>query len=85
MIFELYVIMFWIQKRLRPFFGTEKAVVVQIGIDVAQIDDVSEVNMDYSLTIYLQQMWRGMWSIFGRFEIFICPKMSMKMDIINLT
>ena len=76
---------FWIQKRLRPFFGTEKAVVVQIGIDVAQIDDVSEVNMDYSLTIYLQQMWRGTWSIFGRFGIFICPKLSAKMHIINFT
>ena len=57
------------KNRLRPFFGTDKAVAVQIGIDVAQIDDVSEVNMDYSLTIYLQQMWRGKWSIRGRFMV----------------
>jgi len=44
--------------RLRPYFGTNKAVVVGIGIDVAQIDDVSEVNMDFQLTLYFQQTWQ---------------------------
>ena len=50
--------------RLRPFFGTGKPVSVAVGIDVAEIDDVSEVNMDYSLTIYFRQMWQGMKSAF---------------------
>ncbi|CBY32958.1 unnamed protein product [Oikopleura dioica] len=43
--------------RLRPFFGQNESVDVGIGIDVAQIDDVSEVNMDFQLTLYFQQSW----------------------------
>lgn len=35
--------------RLRPYFGTSKPVDVKIGIDVADINAISEVDMDYQL------------------------------------
>ncbi|XP_068581401.1 gamma-aminobutyric acid receptor subunit beta-3 isoform X2 [Cebidichthys violaceus] len=43
--------------RLRPDFGG-KPVAVGMSLDVASIDSVSEVNMDYTLTMYFQQYWR---------------------------
>ncbi|KAM7012071.1 gamma-aminobutyric acid receptor subunit beta-3 isoform 2-T2 [Tautogolabrus adspersus] len=43
--------------RLRPDFGG-RPVAVGMSIDVASIDMVSEVNMDYTLTMYFQQYWR---------------------------
>uniref|UniRef100_A0A3B5AEB2 Gamma-aminobutyric acid receptor subunit beta-3-like n=1 Tax=Stegastes partitus TaxID=144197 RepID=A0A3B5AEB2_9TELE len=44
--------------RLRPDFGGMPPVAVGMSIDVASIDMVSEVNMDYTLTMYFQQYWR---------------------------
>ncbi|XP_078514361.1 gamma-aminobutyric acid receptor subunit beta-3 isoform X1 [Lissotriton helveticus] len=43
--------------RLRPDFGGPP-VAVGMNIDIASIDMVSEVNMDYTLTMYFQQFWR---------------------------
>ncbi|XP_018107516.1 gamma-aminobutyric acid receptor subunit beta-2 isoform X2 [Xenopus laevis] len=43
--------------RLRPDFGGDP-VAVGMNIDIASIDMVSEVNMDYTLTMYFQQAWR---------------------------
>ncbi|KAJ7319677.1 hypothetical protein JRQ81_019188, partial [Phrynocephalus forsythii] len=43
--------------RLRPDFGGPP-VNVGMNIDIASIDMVSEVNMDYTLTMYFQQYWR---------------------------
>ncbi|KAM3939606.1 gamma-aminobutyric acid receptor subunit beta-1 isoform 1-T3 [Leptodactylus fuscus] len=43
--------------RLRPDFGGPP-VDVGMRITVASIDMVSEVNMDYTLTMYFQQSWR---------------------------
>ncbi|XP_029002120.1 gamma-aminobutyric acid receptor subunit beta-3 isoform X5 [Betta splendens] len=43
--------------RLRPDFGGPP-VAVGMSLDVASIDMVSEVNMDYTLTMYFQQYWR---------------------------
>ncbi|KAK1903860.1 Gamma-aminobutyric acid receptor subunit beta-2 [Dissostichus eleginoides] len=43
--------------RLRPDFGGAP-VKVGMNIDIASIDMVSEVNMDYTLTMYFQQAWR---------------------------
>nr|XP_006112002.1 gamma-aminobutyric acid receptor subunit beta-1 [Pelodiscus sinensis] len=43
--------------RLRPDFGGAP-VDVGMRIDIAGIDMVSEVNMDYTLTMYFQQSWR---------------------------
>ncbi|KAM8956912.1 gamma-aminobutyric acid receptor subunit beta-2 isoform X1 [Vulpes vulpes] len=43
--------------RLRPDFGGPP-VAVGMNIDIASIDMVSEVNMDYTLTMYFQQAWR---------------------------
>ncbi|XP_028657748.2 LOW QUALITY PROTEIN: gamma-aminobutyric acid receptor subunit beta-1 [Erpetoichthys calabaricus] len=43
--------------RLRPDFGGPP-VDVGMSIDIASIDMVSEVNMDYTLTMYFQQSWR---------------------------
>ncbi|XP_063717527.1 gamma-aminobutyric acid receptor subunit alpha-4-like isoform X2 [Symsagittifera roscoffensis] len=44
--------------RLRPNFGSDSnPVMVEIDITVASVDRISEVNMDYTLTIYLRQYW----------------------------
>ncbi|XP_041131228.1 gamma-aminobutyric acid receptor subunit beta-1-like [Polyodon spathula] len=43
--------------RLRPDFGGPP-LDVGMSIDIASIDMVSEVNMDYTLTMYFQQSWR---------------------------
>ncbi|XP_043928100.1 gamma-aminobutyric acid receptor subunit beta-3 [Protopterus annectens] len=43
--------------RLRPDFGGPP-IAVGMSIEVASIDMVSEVNMDYTLTMYFQQCWR---------------------------
>ena len=44
--------------RLRPDFGQdERPVKVFISIKVDSIHEVSEVNMDYTMTVYFQQQW----------------------------
>ncbi|XP_016400999.1 gamma-aminobutyric acid receptor subunit beta-1-like isoform X2 [Sinocyclocheilus rhinocerous] len=43
--------------RLRPDFGGPPVDVV-MSIDISSIDMVSEVNMDYTITMYFQQSWR---------------------------
>ena len=46
--------------RLRPYFGKGgKAVEVHVGIDVQEIFAISEVNMDYQMTVYFRQTWKG--------------------------
>ncbi|XP_066275681.1 gamma-aminobutyric acid receptor subunit beta-3-like [Branchiostoma lanceolatum] len=42
---------------LRPNFGGEP-VHVNLSLTVASIDLISEVNMDYTITIFLRQYWR---------------------------
>ncbi|XP_078575026.1 gamma-aminobutyric acid receptor subunit beta-like [Branchiostoma floridae x Branchiostoma japonicum] len=42
---------------LRPNFGREP-VHVNLSLTVASIDLISEVNMDYTITIFLRQYWR---------------------------
>lgn len=43
--------------RLRPNFGGEP---LHVGMDltIASFDSISEVNMDYTITMYLNQYWR---------------------------
>ncbi|XP_043913543.1 gamma-aminobutyric acid receptor subunit beta-4 [Protopterus annectens] len=43
--------------RLRPDFGGPP-VTVGMSINIASIDQISEVNMDYTITMYFQQSWR---------------------------
>ncbi|XP_041111470.1 gamma-aminobutyric acid receptor subunit beta-4-like isoform X2 [Polyodon spathula] len=43
--------------RLRPDFGSAP-VTVGMSINIASIDAISEVNMDYTITMYFQQSWR---------------------------
>ncbi|CAI5793278.1 gamma-aminobutyric acid receptor subunit beta-4 isoform X1 [Podarcis lilfordi] len=43
--------------RLRPDFGGNP-VVVGMSIHISSIDQISEVNMDYTITMYFQQSWR---------------------------
>ncbi|XP_036380398.1 gamma-aminobutyric acid receptor subunit beta-4 isoform X2 [Megalops cyprinoides] len=43
--------------RLRPDFGGSP-VIVGMSINIASIDSISEVNMDYTITMYFQQSWR---------------------------
>ena len=40
------------------FWFSGPPVAVGMNIDIASIDMVSEVNMDYTLTMYFQQAWR---------------------------
>lgn len=45
-------------KRLRPGFGEiDKPVKIYISIRVASINDISELNSNYKMTIYFQQQW----------------------------
>ncbi|XP_029463197.1 gamma-aminobutyric acid receptor subunit beta-4 isoform X2 [Rhinatrema bivittatum] len=43
--------------RLRPDFGGPP-VTVGMSIHISSIDQISEVNMDYTITMYFQQSWR---------------------------
>nr|DBA21715.1 TPA: hypothetical protein GDO54_018317 [Pyxicephalus adspersus] len=43
--------------RLRPDFGGAP-VSVGMSIHISSIDQISEVNMDYTITMYFQQSWR---------------------------
>ncbi|XP_041430891.1 uncharacterized protein LOC108700058 isoform X1 [Xenopus laevis] len=43
--------------RLRPDFGGDP-VSVGMSIHISSIDQISEVNMDYTITMYFQQSWR---------------------------
>ncbi|XP_030065520.1 gamma-aminobutyric acid receptor subunit beta-4 isoform X1 [Microcaecilia unicolor] len=43
--------------RLRPDFGGSP-VTVGMSIHISSIDQISEVNMDYTITMYFQQSWR---------------------------
>lgn len=44
-------------KYLRPFFDTDGPVTVGMSLDIASIDTISEINMDYTATIFLRQRW----------------------------
>uniref|UniRef100_A0A8C6UM62 Gamma-aminobutyric acid receptor subunit pi n=1 Tax=Neogobius melanostomus TaxID=47308 RepID=A0A8C6UM62_9GOBI len=43
-------------KYLRPFFDNGP-VTVGMSMDIASIDTISEINMDYTATIFLRQRW----------------------------
>ncbi|KFU91463.1 Gamma-aminobutyric acid receptor subunit pi, partial [Chaetura pelagica] len=43
-------------KYLRPFFDNGP-VSIGMSLDVASIDTISEINMDYTATIFLRQRW----------------------------
>nr|XP_037277172.1 gamma-aminobutyric acid receptor subunit beta-like [Rhipicephalus microplus] len=43
--------------RLRPNFGG-KPLFIGMDINIASFDSISEVNMDYTITLYLNQYWR---------------------------
>ena len=40
-----------------PLINLHKPVRVGINIHVASMDDISEVNMDYTVTVYFMQTW----------------------------
>ncbi|KAM9726886.1 gamma-aminobutyric acid receptor subunit pi isoform 1-T2 [Menidia menidia] len=47
-------------KYLRPFFDSKEIdgpVTVGMSLDIASIDTISEINMDYTATIFLRQRW----------------------------
>ncbi|KAH8273285.1 hypothetical protein KR018_004825, partial [Drosophila ironensis] len=58
--------------RLRPNFGGDP---LHVGMDltIASFDAISEVNMDYTITMYLNQYWRDerlAFNIFGQYYDF---------------
>ncbi|CAF0984934.1 unnamed protein product [Brachionus calyciflorus] len=50
--------------RLRPKFGAE-TLNVSMEVMIASFDAISEVNMDYTITIYLNQFWNDERLVFG--------------------
>ncbi|KAG7241803.1 hypothetical protein INR49_024773 [Caranx melampygus] len=44
-------------RYLRPNFN-EGPVEIGMSLDIASIDAISEINMDYTATIFLRQRWR---------------------------
>ena len=44
--------------RIRPNFEERRPVEVGLNLFVAGIDEVSEMKMDYTLTVYFLQKWR---------------------------
>lgn len=51
--------------RLRPNFGGE-ALLIGMDMVIASFDSISEVNMDYTLTLYLNQFWTDERLIFSK-------------------
>ncbi|XP_006813348.1 gamma-aminobutyric acid receptor subunit beta-3-like [Saccoglossus kowalevskii] len=43
--------------RLRPNFG-DSPVTVEMDMDISSMNSISEVNMDYTLTMYFRQYWK---------------------------
>ncbi|XP_061753846.1 gamma-aminobutyric acid receptor subunit beta-4 isoform X3 [Nerophis ophidion] len=54
--------------RLRPDFGGSP-VIVGMSINIASIDSISEVNMDYTITMYFQQSWRDKRLAYGELNL----------------
>ncbi|XP_045895775.1 gamma-aminobutyric acid receptor subunit beta-4 isoform X2 [Micropterus dolomieu] len=54
--------------RLRPDFGGPP-VIVGMSINIASIDSISEVNMDYTITMYFQQSWRDKRLAYGELNL----------------
>uniref|UniRef100_A0A672IDX8 Gamma-aminobutyric acid type A receptor beta4 subunit n=1 Tax=Salarias fasciatus TaxID=181472 RepID=A0A672IDX8_SALFA len=54
--------------RLRPDFGGAP-VIVGMSINIASIDSISEVNMDYTITMYFQQSWRDKRLAYGELNL----------------
>ncbi|XP_051903372.1 gamma-aminobutyric acid receptor subunit beta-4 isoform X2 [Hippocampus zosterae] len=54
--------------RLRPDFGGDP-VIVWMSINIASIDSISEVNMDYTITMYFQQSWRDKRLAYGELNL----------------
>ncbi|XP_053187152.1 gamma-aminobutyric acid receptor subunit beta-4 isoform X1 [Scomber japonicus] len=54
--------------RLRPDFGGPP-VSVGMSINIASIDSISEVNMDYTITMYFQQSWRDKRLAYGELNL----------------
>uniref|UniRef100_A0A8K9V8Q4 Gamma-aminobutyric acid receptor subunit pi n=1 Tax=Oncorhynchus mykiss TaxID=8022 RepID=A0A8K9V8Q4_ONCMY len=44
-------------RYMRPYFN-EGPVEIGMSLDIASIDAISEINMDYTATIFLRQRWR---------------------------
>ncbi|XP_043268563.1 gamma-aminobutyric acid receptor subunit beta-like isoform X2 [Venturia canescens] len=44
--------------RLRPNFGAGEPLLVGMDLTIASFDAISEVNMDYTITMYLNQYWK---------------------------
>lgn len=51
--------------RLRPNFGG-KPLLVGMDLTIASFDSISEVNMDYTITLYLNQYWKDERLAFGK-------------------
>ncbi|KPJ20386.1 Gamma-aminobutyric acid receptor subunit beta-like [Papilio machaon] len=54
--------------RLRPNFGGSDPLYVGMDLTIASFDAISEVNMDYTITLYLNQYWKDERLAFGLSE-----------------
>ncbi|CAF1338862.1 unnamed protein product [Didymodactylos carnosus] len=64
--------------RLRPSFG-KTPLLLDIEIRLGSFDSISEVNMDYTLTLYLNQYWRDDRLAFGN----VSEEMTLTGEIID--
>uniref|UniRef100_A0A668VXQ4 Uncharacterized protein n=1 Tax=Oreochromis aureus TaxID=47969 RepID=A0A668VXQ4_OREAU len=66
----------WFQRLLKGAhlyagfpFSSGPPVVVGMSINIASIDSISEVNMDYTITMYFQQSWRDKRLAYGELNL----------------
>lgn len=49
---------FYVSLSFTPFLSPGEPLVVGMDLTIASFDAISEVNMDYTITMYLNQYWR---------------------------
>lgn len=49
---------FYVSLSFAPFLSPGEPLVVGMDLTIASFDAISEVNMDYTITMYLNQYWR---------------------------
>ena len=57
--------------------------IVKIGFDVQEIFAISEVNMDYQMTVYFRQTWRGVLQVNFQFKTKIITDPRLALQMVN--
>ncbi|KAI3373510.1 hypothetical protein L3Q82_022106 [Scortum barcoo] len=65
----LYFLMYMRSMSSKNRFKLGPPVIVGMSINIASIDSISEVNMDYTITMYFQQSWRDKRLAYGELNL----------------